>query len=328
MNELAIVVPTFNRADFLKKTLDSIFSEVNHYPDKKILVYVSDNCSTDNTQSVVESYLDQKIQYFRNKSNLGFDGNVDASIILAESSRYVLLLSDDDFLVENALSHYLSLIESGVSVAYGASIFMTHDMQTVNSDFCDQSFESLREARTYIFQSGIEYYLKIKKMYCGISGLMFHRESYLAIDRCPFIGSQFIHVGATFKILANRGSTIGVINIPVIRYRLGPIDSSIKKQEAIMKVGLGLLDLFKKVAADYPWPVFKVLYNKELNWVRGLLVGIKAREILDVNIKDQYLSLLLPKRNFTFLDSLILLTPHWIFRVLYKLYRVLRYQSL
>jgi glycosyltransferase involved in cell wall biosynthesis len=84
----------------------------------------------------------------------------------------------------------------------------------------------------------------------------------------------------------------------------------------------------KQVEADYPWPVFKVLYNKELNWVRGLLVGIKAREILDVNIKDQYLSLLLPKRNFTFLDNLIVLMPHWIFRVLYKLYRVLRYQSL
>lgn len=326
MNELAIVVPTFNRADFLKNTLDSIFSEIRRYPDRKILVYVSDNCSTDNTQQVVEGYLACKIQYHRNNSNLGFDANVDISIILADSAKYVLVLSDDDILVQNSLSHYFTLIDSGVSMAYGASTFMSHDMRSVNIEFRDQSFKNLKEARTYIFKSGIEYYSTIKKIYCGISGVMFNREHYLAIDRRPFFGSQFIHVGATFKILANQNSTIGVINIPVIRYRLGPIDSSIKNQDAIMMVGLGLLNLFKQVVADYPWPVFKVLYNKELNWVRGLLVGIKAREKLDHKIKNQYLSLLLPKRNFFFIDGLIVMTPHWIFRFLYKLYKRFRYQ--
>lgn len=327
MIDLAIVVPTFNRANFLKKTLDSICHEVRRYPDRNIPIYVSDNCSTDNTKALVRDYLDCKIQYRCNESNLGFDSNVDASIIFADDAKYVLVLSDDDFLIENALSRYFTLIDSGVSVAYGAAIFMDHDMQNVNPDFRDKSFENLREPRTYLFQSGIEYYAKTKKMYCGISGVMFNRDCYMAIDRNPFIGGQFIHVAAIFKMLAKPGASIGVINLPVIRYRMGPVNASIKKQEAVMMVGLGLLDLFKKVSNDYPWTVFGTLYNKELAWVRGLLIGIKSREILSESIKAKYLSMLLPQRRLAYIDAIIFLIPHWIFRLTYKLYRLIRYQS-
>jgi len=326
-HDLAIVIPTFNRASFLEETLKTVFSEISRYPNRVILVYVSDNCSTDNTESIVKNYLDQGIKYNCNKFNLGFDANVDASILLAESAKYVLVLSDDDFLVEDSLSHYFSLIEKGVSVAYSTAVFMSHDMQVRNLEFRDESFKYLKEPRTYIFNSGIEYHAVTKKINCGISGVMFRREQYLSIDRKPFIGSQFIHVGVRFKMLAVQNSTIGVINLPLIRYRMGPTDVSIKKQNDIMSVGLGLLDLFTKVESDYPWSVMGVLYNKELNWVRGLLIGIKSREILDINIRDKYLKLLLSKRNFKFLDSIIIMTPHFVFRILYKFYRVFRYQS-
>jgi glycosyltransferase involved in cell wall biosynthesis len=327
MHDLAIVIPTYNRAIFLEETLKTVFSEINRYPHRKILVYVSDNCSTDNTESIVKNFFDQGIKYHRNESNLGFDGNVDASILLADSAKYVLIISDDDFLIEDGLSHYFSLIEKGVSVAYCAAVFMANDMQAVNLKFRDQSFKYLKEPRIYIFNSGVEYYATIKKINCGISGVMFHREQYLSIDRKPFIGTQFIHVGARFNMLAKKNSTIGVINLPVIRYRLGPVDASIKKQGDIMTVGLGLLELFTKVEFDYPWSVIGVLYNKELNWVRGLLIGIKSREILDIKIRDKYLNLLLPKRNFKFLDGIIVMMPHLVFRILYKFYRVFRYKS-
>jgi abequosyltransferase len=327
MHDLAIVIPTYNRAIFLEETLKNVFSEINRYPNREILVCVSDNCSTDNTESIVKSFFDRGIKYHRNESNLGFDGNVDASILLADCAKYVLILSDDDFLIEDSLSHYFTLIEKGVSVAYCAAVFMTHDMQAVNLEFRDQSFKYLKEPSIYIFKSGVEYYAKTKKINCGISGVMFHREKYLLIDRKAFIGCQFIHVGVIFKMLAIKNSNIGVINLPLIRYRLGPVDASIKKQGDIMTVGLGLLELFAKVECDYPWSVMGVLYNKELNWVRGLLIGIKSREILDINISDKYLNLLLPKRNFKFLDSIIVMMPHLVFRILYKFYRVFRYKS-
>jgi glycosyltransferase involved in cell wall biosynthesis len=327
MNDLAIVIPTYNRATFLEETLKTVFYEINRYPNKKTLVYVSDNCSTDNTESIVKNFIDRGIKYHRNESNLGFDANVDASILFADSAKYVLMLSDDDFLIEDGLSHYFKLIEKGVSVAICAADFMTHDMQSVNLEFRDQSFKYFKQPRIYIFNSGIEFFTTTKKIHCGISGVMFHREQYLSIDRKPFIGSQFIHVGVRFKMLAIKNSTIGVINLPVIRYRLGPVDACIKKQSEIMTVGLGLLELFTKVEIDYPWPVMGVLYNKELNWVRGLLIGIKAREILDINIRDKYLNILLPKRKYKFLDSIILMMPHLVFRILYKFYRVFRYKS-
>lgn len=61
MPKVSVIVPTFNRAALLKETIASIL--VQSFPDFELIVV--DNESTDETESVVHSFRDERIRYFR-----------------------------------------------------------------------------------------------------------------------------------------------------------------------------------------------------------------------------------------------------------------------
>ena len=72
----SIIIPTYNRARFLKTTLDSILNQT--FTDFEIIVV--DDGSTDDTESVVSAFSSEKIKYFKKENeergkarNFGFE---------------------------------------------------------------------------------------------------------------------------------------------------------------------------------------------------------------------------------------------------------------
>src|SRR6266850_4794263 len=62
----SVVIPTYNRADMIVKTLESVFRQI--YPAYEIIVV--DNCSTDNTEQVLQPYIDSgKIRFIKHDRN-------------------------------------------------------------------------------------------------------------------------------------------------------------------------------------------------------------------------------------------------------------------
>lgn len=115
---LTVCVMTYNRARTLRETLDSILPQVADYPE--IEVFVSDNCSADNTREVVLDYCARhpRLRYSRNDANLGFVGNVVASIEKA-AGEYISFISDDDLAPPGLLPALLKdLAESRPIAAY------------------------------------------------------------------------------------------------------------------------------------------------------------------------------------------------------------------
>lgn len=68
---LSICIPTFNRARFLKLTLDSIIGQ-SEFAQGLVEIVISDNCSTDDTEKIGRLYDDtySMIRYFRNDENV------------------------------------------------------------------------------------------------------------------------------------------------------------------------------------------------------------------------------------------------------------------
>jgi glycosyltransferase involved in cell wall biosynthesis len=92
---LSITIPTYNRAEYLGNALDAVLAQVSHEPDVEVVI--SDNASTDATPLVGQDYARRfpRLRYFRNASNVGFDGNVRACVERANGT-YVGFFSDDD----------------------------------------------------------------------------------------------------------------------------------------------------------------------------------------------------------------------------------------
>jgi glycosyltransferase involved in cell wall biosynthesis len=111
---IQILIPTYNRAPFLKKNLRLLESQINSSElSNKISILISDNASIDDTYEVVHKFLDIssiKVQYFRQDNNIGLEPNV-IFLLKRASSDFVMTLGDDDYLPEGYLEFLIEKIE-------------------------------------------------------------------------------------------------------------------------------------------------------------------------------------------------------------------------
>lgn len=90
----SIVIPTYNRAADLQFALYCIFRQT--FSDFEVVI--SDNCSNDNTKSVVQNIKDKRIRYFCLKKTVGNAVNFRNGIKRAKG-KYIFFHSDDDFIL-------------------------------------------------------------------------------------------------------------------------------------------------------------------------------------------------------------------------------------
>jgi len=93
---VSIGIPTYNRANsYLKQALKSAVDQTY----RNIEIIVSDNCSQDDTESVVMGFHDPRIRYYKQKENIGALENSNFCLRQARGA-YFLRLFDDD-LIDN-----------------------------------------------------------------------------------------------------------------------------------------------------------------------------------------------------------------------------------
>jgi len=114
---LSIVIPTFNRASKLEAQLKSLHQLIlKSQFEENIELLVSDNCSTDSTQSIIKHFSSLERKYifssYRNEINIGSDRN-GGQVILRSKGRFAWYLADDDIAHEDAIDHiFQSLSEN------------------------------------------------------------------------------------------------------------------------------------------------------------------------------------------------------------------------
>lgn len=108
---LSICIPTYNRAEYLEKTLTTITSQSVFQQTNLVEIVVSDNSSSDNTPEIAEKFVStfpNKIIYSRNPTNI-VDGNFEKALSLAKG---VFLKLNNDTLThkKDSLEHMLKII--------------------------------------------------------------------------------------------------------------------------------------------------------------------------------------------------------------------------
>jgi glycosyltransferase involved in cell wall biosynthesis len=115
---ITTVIPTYRRPKLIRRAIESVL--VQTY--RNVQVCVHDNASDDETEAAVREYArhDQRVQYFKNPSNVGAVRNVIKGIAAVTTDHYSLL-SDDDFLLpsfyEEAISAFQEYPEIGFACA-------------------------------------------------------------------------------------------------------------------------------------------------------------------------------------------------------------------
>jgi abequosyltransferase len=98
---LSICIPTFNRAEYLKKTLESITCQNRFQYTEDVEIIISDNCSEDHTEEVSLRFIEhfgKKIKYFKNEKNIK-DLNFEKVLSYGEGA--FLKLNNDTLMHQN-----------------------------------------------------------------------------------------------------------------------------------------------------------------------------------------------------------------------------------
>jgi glycosyltransferase, family 2 len=148
---LSICIPTYKRANILDEALSSINKAMQLVDKEKIELVVSDNCSPDNTQQVIQKYISRglPIKYIINTENIGADNNITQCFRLARG-KYVWVLGDDDYLKEEALKTIIDLISNKDYGSIFIQLGSKKQMPYVEYDKVEEFFKDVSYGFTFI----------------------------------------------------------------------------------------------------------------------------------------------------------------------------------
>jgi len=120
---VSIIMPSFNTGKFIKETIESVICQT--YENWELIIV--DDCSTDDTDSVVSSFSDDRIKFFKNEKNSGAAVSRNFAIRKA-SGRWIAFLDSDDVWLPNKLEKQISfMIDNNYSFSYTCYSEMNED---------------------------------------------------------------------------------------------------------------------------------------------------------------------------------------------------------
>ena len=104
---VSIIMPSHNCGRFVRETIESVLAQT--YTNWELLFI--DDCSTDDTEAIVQSFDDTRIHYFRNEHNSG--AAVSRNRALREAKgRWIAFLDSDDIWTPEKLEHQIHFMEN------------------------------------------------------------------------------------------------------------------------------------------------------------------------------------------------------------------------
>ena len=209
---LSVCIATYNRAAFIAETLDSILGQMT--ADVELIVV--DGASPDQTPEVVAHVAARhpELRYYREKVNSGVDGDYDKSVGYA-AGEYCWLMTDDDVLVPGAIPRVLAALD-------GRADLVVVNSEVLNADLTVKLVSprlDIHQDLEYDANRSEDFFASTATYLSFIGGVVIRRDVWLARQRKPYYGTQFIHVGVMFQSPAI--GAVKVIAQPLIRIRNG-----------------------------------------------------------------------------------------------------------
>lgn len=121
MNRLTIMIPTYNRADFLYKNVKALYEMISEKGlTESVYIHISDNASSDDTKEIMKRLEEEagainlRCQY--NETNLGISENL-MGLLEKTETEYAMVLGDDDYIEPQYLSEAMDKINSDLGIA-------------------------------------------------------------------------------------------------------------------------------------------------------------------------------------------------------------------
>lgn len=129
---VTIYMPTHNRSGLLSRAIESVQAQT--YSNFELIIV--DDCSTDDTEAVVQAYkdTDSRIKYIKNSDNFGACVSRNKAIRAAQGE-FVTGLDDDDYFLPDRLAVFLEhwhLFPDDKAFIFANKIILTSDLEVIS----------------------------------------------------------------------------------------------------------------------------------------------------------------------------------------------------
>lgn len=257
-SEVTIMIPTFNRSDYLQEAIASAMNQT--YPCQ---IVVCDHGSTDDTPEVMKKYKGD-VTYVRREEDFGphfcwLDG------VLHSKTKYVKILYDDDWIEPTFVEKTLALMKDDVSCV------ITNAMISFESEKGKRIEKTTFYNKTGVFSN---FYIKhLLLLFAGVispTAVLFRKEELLDgiyQGKLPKKGGNYYHgVGPDMFVMLLgflRYPKIGFVNEYLATFRAHEKSitmDAIKQKETKKKIQKGYEDIIEFYSFLRYFKLFRLLY--------------------------------------------------------------------
>ncbi len=217
-NEIvSVIIPVYNSERYINKTLDSVLAQTY----KLIEIVLVDDCSTDNTEQLINEYTEKhdNITYYQLKKNSGAAIARNKALELAKG-RYFAFLDSDDLWYPQKINKQLTLMkQKNISICYTAI------------EMIDENDRLIKGKRNVLEK--VDYNFLLKNTMLATSTIVIDRKLVGSFEM-PLIRSGQDY--ATWLQLMRNGTNAHGINEVLVKYRKSRNSLSSNKIKGIKKV--------------------------------------------------------------------------------------------
>lgn len=214
MKKLSIITPTFNRGNFLYE----IFDNLNSYDINTFEWIIIDDGSTDNTKSIVDSFVSNFNFKYYYQTNLGKHVAVNKGIELAENE-FVVILDSDDLPLPNAINRILDLLDK-----------LNKDEIGISVNLISNDGKDIGILQNKIFSDTIQN-AYVKKKITGDKWFIWRREILRSFKFPVYDNEKFVPEGIVYNRISN--ANYNLVFFPDVllkaRYQLTGYSNNVKK---------------------------------------------------------------------------------------------------
>jgi len=279
---LTVFTPVFNLEKYIEETINSVLSQT--FTDFEYIII--DDCSSDKTIEIIESFNDPRIRIIQNKINQGISFNRNLAIEEAKG-KYIAMIDGDDLALPKRLEKQLVFLEKNPDYGIiGTEVININKRgkqlgNIIKYNIPDDEIPSRMLFNNYIATSSTMIRLS------ELAEIRFKKEFVVAEDYEVWI--QLI-----------RNCKIGHIRLPLTKYRIHDNSISIKKEQLMLETEIKIikqqLNELKCKLNDEEFQVFLALSkgNQKAYFKKFRLINQTITKLVEANKQ----SLLFNKRAF------------------------------
>ena len=314
-----ILLATYNGEKYIREQLDSILQQTY----KKIRIYISDDCSTDNTPSVLREYEQkyENISVTYQNQNLGSIRNFEYLMTRVKAPYYMLSDQDDVWYEDKVEKSLKKLKEENADLVFTDLEVVDENLNTINKSFYTM-MGKIGKINKSINKKEFEY------LYNSVTGCTILSKSNFIIDILPLPkNSKYVIHDSWIGLITSFNGKIVFLNEPTIKYRqhgnnqIGTNRRKYKSFDEMRNLFISVkLDLFKTyLENNEKFPEHLKQLNKKGN---KYFERIKSKKYFNFYGWNIFHKLYKNEQFSYYLKNFIILNLPIVGRLLVKMYKI------